>query len=81
MDKRQFPDTKLLFLGDYVDRGMYSVEVLILLYSLKLNYPKSVVMLRGNHETRKMTSYYTFRAEVLEKYQDEQIYDLFMESF
>ena len=68
VDKRQLPDTKMLFLGDYVDRGMYSVEVLIFLYALKLNYPKSVVMLRGNHECRKMTSHYTFRAEVLEKY-------------
>ena len=68
VDKRELPDTKMIFLGDYVDRGMYSVEVLIFLYALKLNYPKSIVMLRGNHECRKMTSYYTFRDEVLEKY-------------
>ena len=81
IDKRTLPDTiniflyenknsyfKLLFLGDYVDRGMYSLEVLVLLFSLKLNYPKSVVMLRGNHESRIMTSHYTFREEVLEKY-------------
>ena len=70
IDKRTLPDAKLLFLGDYVDRGMYSLEVLVLLFSLKLNYPKSVVMLRGNHESRIMTTDFTFRNEVLDKYDD-----------
>ena len=70
IDKRTLPDTKILFLGDYVDRGMYSLEVLVLLFSLKLNYPKSVVMLRGNHETRIMTTDFTFRNEVLDKYDE-----------
>jgi len=72
--------TKYLFLGDYVDRGSFSVEVTLLLYSLKINYPKTIVMLRGNHECRQMTAFFNFRAEVLYKY-DESIYNLFMESF
>jgi len=33
-----------------------------------MNYPKKVVMLRGNHETRAMTTHFTFRNEVLSKY-------------
>lgn len=32
--------TKLLFLGDFVDRGIFSIEVLIFLYTLKVSLPK-----------------------------------------
>jgi serine/threonine-protein phosphatase 2B catalytic subunit len=46
-----------------------------------LNFPKDVVMLRGNHETRAMTEHFTFKEEVLQKYKDQEIYNLFLESF
>jgi len=73
-------DTKYLFLGDFVDRGSFSIEVLVLLYSIKVCNPNSVFFLRGNHECRQMTSFFNFRAECLYKY-DQEIYDLFMDSF
>jgi len=69
-----------LFLGDYVDRGILGIEVVLLLFSIKLNEPKSVVLLRGNHESRNMTESFTFREEVLERY-DIEVYDLFMDVF
>lgn len=67
--------TNLLFLGDYVDRGIFSLEVCVFLFALKLNYPKEVVMLRGNHESRAMTEHFTFRNEILQKFQEEEIYE------
>ena len=75
-----FGDRKYLFLGDYVDRGTWAIEVLIYLYSLKINYPKNIFLLRGNHETRECTQSYNFKQEVLHKH-DQEIYDLVLDSF
>ena len=45
-----------------------------------MNYPKNVVLLRGNHESRNMTENFTFREEVISRF-DEETYNLFMECF
>ena len=73
-------NNKYVFLGDYVDRGSYSVEVILTLYSLKLNYPANFYLIRGNHECRQMTAYFNFRSECLYKY-DIEFYDVICESF
>jgi len=44
------PNNKLIFLGDYVDRGTNSIGVLYLVCYLKQKFPNSVILMRGNHE-------------------------------
>jgi protein phosphatase len=59
------PCTRYLFLGDYIDRGENSVEVLILLLALLQMFPEHVFLLRGNHETRALTRHYGFRDQCI----------------
>jgi diadenosine tetraphosphatase ApaH/serine/threonine PP2A family protein phosphatase len=82
---RIFPDYSssltLLFLGDYVDRGVHSVAVITLLLALLCKYPSQVFLLRGNHEFSHINRVYGFYDEVIFLYHSESLWSLFQKVF
>ncbi|MDQ3083313.1 MAG: serine/threonine protein phosphatase [Thermoproteota archaeon] len=62
----------LIFLGDYIDRGKYSMEVMLLLCGIKTSFPNNMFMLRGNHEAyhRFPFSAFDFLRDLQNKFDD-----------
>jgi len=62
------PNFYLFFLGDIVDRGPYSLELLTLICQLKLENRNQVYIINGNHEDRNTYSRYGLLEETLEQF-------------
>ena len=77
----RIPQTRYIFMGDFVDRGYNSVETFQLLMCLKVKYPGHITLLRGNHESRQISTIYGFYDENMRKYGNANPWKYCMEVF
>lgn len=75
------PHTNYLFMGDYVDRGYYSVECVTIVVLMKVRWPHRIHILRGNHESRQITQVYGFYDECLRKYNGGAVWRMYTDLF
>ena len=74
-------DTNYLFMGDFVDRGYYSVECVSIVLAFKVRWPNRITLIRGNHESRQITQVYGFYDECLRKYGNANVWKNFTDIF
>ncbi|EXB30289.1 Serine/threonine-protein phosphatase 5 [Morus notabilis] len=73
-------ENSYLFNGDFVDRGSFSLEVILTLFAFKCMSLSAMHLARGNHESKSMNKIYGFEGEVRSKL-SETFVELFAEVF
>jgi serine/threonine-protein phosphatase 4 catalytic subunit len=77
----EIPETNYIFMGDFVDRGINSVETFLFFLVLKVKYPDRITLLRGNHESRQITQVYGFYDECMRKFSSVNVWKMCTEVF
>ena len=74
-------DIKILLLGDYIDRGSYSLEVVIFLFTLLNKYTGRFFLLRGNHEFKGVCSQSGLLTDLKHSYNSTDLFDTLHDTF
>jgi serine/threonine-protein phosphatase 2A catalytic subunit len=75
------PASNYLFLGNYINKGKFSVEVLCILFIYKILFPSKLTLLRGCHECAGAGQTYGFFQEILKKFGDFLVFEGFLKVF
>uniref|UniRef100_A0A8R1I2I1 Serine/threonine-protein phosphatase n=1 Tax=Caenorhabditis japonica TaxID=281687 RepID=A0A8R1I2I1_CAEJA len=75
------PTANYLFLGDYVDRGRFNIETIVLLLCYKVRFRNNFFLLRGNHECEFVNKTYGFYEECQKRYSSTRLYEAFQDVF
>ncbi|ELP88219.1 serine/threonine protein phosphatase PP1 isozyme, putative, partial [Entamoeba invadens IP1] len=67
-DEADINNEKFLFLGDFVDRGPRSIDIVVLIFCLKIKFPDRFFLLRGNHEVGNINRDYGFYDECVQRF-------------
>ena len=68
MGKENGYEVRIVFIGDFVDRGKLDIHNLLLLMTFNLKFPKNVLLLRGNHEEISINAHYGFGTRVMKHF-------------
>jgi diadenosine tetraphosphatase ApaH/serine/threonine PP2A family protein phosphatase len=75
------PYTSYLFLGDFVNYGDRNIATVTLLFLLALKYPDHVYLLRGAHESRRLTLVCGLYEEIINAYGSPRAWEALMDAF
>jgi hypothetical protein len=75
------PATRYIVLGDFVDKGQFSVHTAVYLFAAKCRFPRSIFLVRGNHEFAEVNGIHGLLAEVREDFRSTELYMAFNTTF